>query len=147
MARPREPVDLIKAKGKKHLTKNEYETRKEQEVRVPFTDIEPPKYLTAAQKKKFKEIAEKLVAVGIMSELDVDCLAMYVMSHELYLSYTKIMMKLTKDVDIDGLKDIQIMQDKAFRQAQTSARDLGLTITSRCKLVVPPVTEDDDDEL
>ncbi len=147
MARPREPVDLIKAKGKKHLTKNEYETRKEQEVSVPFTDIEPPKYLTAAQKKKFKEIAEKLVAVGIMSELDVDCLAMYVMSHELYLSYTKIMMKLTKDADIDGLKDIQIMQDKAFRQAQTSARDLGLTITSRCKLVLPPVTEDDDDEL
>ena len=147
MARPREPIDLIKAKGKKHLTKNEYETRKEQEVSVPFTDIEPPKYLTAAQKKKFKEIAEKLLAVGIMSELDVDCLAMYVMSHELYLSYTKIMMKLTKDVDIDGLKDIQIMQDKAFRQAQTSARDLGLTITSRCKLVLPPVTEDDDDEL
>jgi hypothetical protein len=69
------------------------------------------------------------------------------MSHELYLSYTKIMMKLTKDADIDGLKDIQIMQDKAFRQAQTSARDLGLTITSRCKLVLPPVTEDDDDEL
>ena len=147
MARPREPIDLIKAKGKKHLTKNEYETRKEQEGSVPFTDIKPPTYLTAAQKKKFKEIAEKLVAVGIMSELDVDCLAMYVMSHELYLSYTKIMMELTKDADIDGLKDIQIMQDKAFRQAQTSARDLGLTITSRCKLVLPPVTEDDDDEL
>ena len=147
MARPREPIDLIKAKGKKHLTKNEYAERKEQEVNVPFTDIEPPKYLTAAQKKKFKEIAEKLVTVGIMTELDVDCLAMYVMSHDLYLSYTKMMMKLTKDDDINGLKDIQIMQDKAFRQAQTSARDLGLTITSRCKLVVPPVPEDDDDEL
>lgn len=28
MARPREPIDLVKAKGRKHLTKAEYEQRK-----------------------------------------------------------------------------------------------------------------------
>ena len=39
------------------------------------------------------------------------------------------------------------MQDKVFKQCQSSARDLGLTISSRCKLIVPKLEEDDDDEL
>lgn len=145
--RPKEPIDLLLSKGKSHLTKKEIADRKEEEIKVPFKDVEPPEYLTSDQKKKFTDIADKLLAIGIMTELDVDCLAMYVLSHDLYLSYTKQMMKLVKNEQIEGVKEIQIMQDKLFRQAQTSARDLGLTITSRCKLVVPPPQEDDDDEL
>jgi P27 family predicted phage terminase small subunit len=145
--RPKEPIDLLLSKGKSHLTKKEIADRKEEEIKVPFKDVEPPEYLTSDQKKKFTDIADKLLAIGIMTELDVDCLAMYVLSHSLYLSYTDIMMDCIRNDDINGLKDIQTMQDKAFRQAQTSARDLGLTITSRCKLVVPPPQEDDDDEL
>jgi P27 family predicted phage terminase small subunit len=145
--RPKEPIDLLLSKGKSHLTKKEIADRKEEEIKVPFKDVEPPVYLTEEQKEKFTDIADKLLAIGIMTELDVDCLAMYVLSHSLYLSYTDVMMNCIKNDNIDGLKDIQIMQDKAFRQAQTSARDLGLTITSRCKLVVPPPQEDDDDEL
>lgn len=147
MARPREPVDLIKAKGRKHLTKDEYEERKESELDVPFTDVQPPSYLKKKQKEKFMDIADKLLALGIMTELDVDCLAMYILSHDLYLSYTKTIAQLIKQNDIVGLKDIQNMQDKAFRQAQTAARDLGLTITSRCRIVIPTPPETDDDEL
>lgn len=145
--RPKEPIDLLLSKGKSHLTKKEIADRKDEEIKVPFKDVNPPAYLTSKQKEKFTDIARKLLAIGIITELDTDCLAMYVMSHELYLSYTKLMLKLTQIHDIDGLKEIQTMQDKAFRQAQTSARDLGLTITSRCKLVVPSPQEDDDDEL
>ncbi len=146
MARPREPVDLIKAKGRKHLTKDEYEERKESELDVPFVDVQPPSYLKKKQKEKFMDIADKLLALGIMTELDVDCLAMYILSHDLYLSYTKTIAQLIKKSDIAGLKDVQNMQDKAFRQAQTAARDLGLTITSRCRIVIPapPGTEDDE---
>lgn len=147
MARPREPVDLIKAKGRKHLTKDEYEERKETEVDVPFKDVQPPSYLKKKQREKFMDIAEKLLALGIMTELDVDCLAMYILSHDLYLSYTKTIAQLIKKNDIAGLKDVQNMQDKAFRQAQTAARDLGLTITSRCRIVIPTPPEADDDEL
>ena len=147
MARPREPVDLIKAKGRKHLTKDEYEERKESELDVPFTDVQPPSYLKKKQKEKFMDIADKLLALGIMTELDVDCLAMYILSHDLYLSYTKPIAQLIKQSDIAGLKDVQNMQDKAFRQAQTAARDLGLTITSRCRIVIPTPPETEDDEL
>lgn len=147
MARPREPVDLIKAKGRKHLTKDEYEERKESELDVPFKDVQPPSYLKKKQKEKFMDIADKLLALGIMTELDVDCLAMYILSHDIYLSYTKTIAQLIKQSDIAGLKDVQNMQDKAFRQAQTAARDLGLTITSRCRIVIPTPPETEDDEL
>lgn len=147
MARPREPVDLIKYKGRKHLTEDEYEERKESEVDVPFVDVQPPSYLKKKQKEKFMDIANKLLAIGIMTELDIDMLAMYILSHDLYLSYTKTIAQLIKINDIAGLKDVQNMQDKAFRQAHTAARALGLTITDRCRIVIPNPPDNDDDEL
>ena len=147
MARPREPVDLIKYKGRKHLTEDEYEERKDSEVDVPFVDVQPPSYLKKKQKEKFMDIADKLLAIGIMTELDVDMLAMYILSHDLYLSYTKTIAQLIKINDIAGLKDVQNMQDKAFRQAHTAARALGLTITDRCRIVIPNPPDNDDDEL
>ena len=145
--RPKEPIDLIVAKGRKHVGKQEYQDRKDSEVKVPFVDVKPPSYLDKKQKKKFKEIAKKLVEIGIMTELDVDCLSMYVISHNLYVMYTEAMVELIAAGDLAGLKDMQNMQDKAFRQAHTAARSLGLTITDRCKIVVPTPPDDDDDEL
>lgn len=146
--RPREPVDLILAKGRKHLSEQEYEDRKNSELQVPFTDVQPPDYLTEAQKEKFQDIADKLIQLGIMTELDIDCLARYVLSHDLYLEYNSKITQLLQLGDINELRAIQTMQDKAFKQAQSSARDLGLTITSRCKIVVPqPPSNEADDEL
>lgn len=143
MPKPREPIDLIIAKGKKHLTKAEIAERRAEEIDVPFRKIRPPKYLNASQKKKFREIAKKLSQIGIYTELDEDNLARYVISQELYLSYTEAINDLIEKGDLVMLKDIQQMQDKAYRQAQMCARDLGLTISSRCKLSIPKVEEDE----
>lgn len=139
MARPREPLALIQAKGKKHLTKEEIAERQAREVQVPFTDIKPPKYLNAKQKRVFKELAGKLLAIKIYTELDADALARYIIAQDLYIAYTESVNKLLADdeADLEDLKKVQGMQDKAFRQAQSSARDLGLTISSRCRLEVP----------
>lgn len=142
-----EPIDLIVAKGKKHLTKKEIEERRESEPKVPFTDVKPPTYLTKKQKKKFKDLAGKLLAIGIMTELDVDCLARYIISHDLYLAYTSTLGEVLEAGNFAALKDVQNMQDKAFRQAHTAAKSLGLTIVDRCKVAVPPPPDDDDDEL
>ena len=100
MARPREPVDLIKAKGKKHLTKSEYDERKEQELDVPFTDVKPPEYLTGEKSiEKFNRYAKMLLDIGIFTELDVDCLARYIMGEQLYLQYTKLLTRLVTQSD------------------------------------------------
>ncbi len=145
--RPREPINLIIAKGKKHLTKAEIEERRAKELKVPFTDVEPPSYLTAKQKKEFNEVAEKLLALEIFTELDVDSLARYVISKSLYLKYTKQLKRLLKDNDIPlkALETAQKLQDKAFRQCVTCANELGLTISSRAKIEIPTPADDDDE--
>lgn len=145
MPRHPEPTALIVAKGRTHLSPKDVEERQSRELKVPFTDVHAPEYLSAKQKVKFEDVAEKLLALEIMTELDVDCLARYVLAHDVYLAYTSQVTKQIKAGDIKALKEMQNLQDKAFRQAQSAARDLGLTITSRCRIVVPQAPEDDDD--
>ena len=145
--RPKKPAALLEAEGKSHMSKSELQDRKESELKVPFTDVTPPSYLSKAQKKKFKDIADKLLAIGIMTELDVDCLAMYVLAFDLYVSYTETLADMIETNDLEEMKSVQNLQDKAFRQAHTAARSLCLTITDRCRVTVPPPPSDDDDEL
>ena len=137
MARPREPIELIVAKGKKHISQAEIDQRRAEEIQVPFKEIKPPKYLNKKQKKTFKDLAGKLLTIKIYTELDADALARYIIAQDLYISYTEAINELIEKGNLVLLKEVQNMQDKAFRQAQSSARDLGLTISSRCKLVVP----------
>ena len=147
--RPREPIDLIKAKGRKHLGQREYEERKESELQVPFVDVVPPEYLTAKQKEKFNEIAGKLTALGIFTELDVDALGRYIISRDLYVEFTKQLKKKLQDKEADmrEISAAQAAQDKAFRQCVTSANELCLNVSSRAKLVIPPPLDGEDDEL
>jgi len=137
MARPREPINLVVAKGKKHLTKEEIEERQKSEIKVDLIDVKPPDYLPEQLKIEFEEYAEKLLHVGIMTELDEDCLARYLLARQLYLKYTS---KLTQSKIINNIEKsekIMKLQSKAFSQCQTCATSLGLTISSRCRLVVP----------
>ena len=141
MARPRQPIELVKAKGKKHLTKQEIESREKSELKVDLKDVSVPNYLPSKLKKEFIDVANKLLIVGVMTELDEDCLARYLLSKESYLQYTKMLKKATKENNIIEMEKIMTMQDKAFKQCRACANDLGLTIASRCKLVMPEVPE------
>lgn len=159
MARPREPVNLIIAKGKKHLTKAEIEARQKQEVTPCTDDLTPPSYLTAAEKKRFERLAIQLVKIKIMGETDVETLARYVSAQTLYEKATKDLRKLDKERpergDYDTRDDYLVMydiwakasetavktQDRYFKQAMAAARELGLTISSRCKLIAPEAAE------
>ena len=141
MARPRQPIELIEAKGKKHLTKAEIEARKEAELKVDLKDVKVPNYLPKKLIDEFNEIANKLLHIGIMTELDEDCLARYLLSKQSYLQYTDMLNKATKKNNIQEMEKLMTMQDKAFKQTRAAATDLGLTIASRCKLVMPETKE------
>lgn len=178
--RPREPVDLLVAKGKKHLSKDEIEQRKNEEVDVPFVDVKPPKYLKGKKRiNEFNHYAAMLVKIGIFTELDVDVLAKYIIAKELYISYTNELEKvISKKVVLskwDALEEITFrgeadaivlrdllerilrrqkgddatvlmnLQDKAFKQCLACAKELGLSISSRCKLIIPQPPEDDEE--
>ena len=74
MAGQRQPIELVIAKGRKHLTKSEIEQRKSTEVKAPADNIKPPSNLNKEQKKEFKKISKQLIELEIMSNLDCDSL-------------------------------------------------------------------------
>ena len=151
MARPRQPVDLIKAKGLKNLTKAEYIERKDSEVMVSCDRIKPPQFLTKNEKKQFEMIAKELIEIGIMSNLDCDILARYIKAEKEYLKLTKELEKIKFKVEKEKgeaeqeeqyekqcekyavLVKAQSLQLKACNEM---AREMWLNISSKCKLVV-----------
>lgn len=141
MARPRQPIALVQAKGKKHLTKAEIEAREKSEIKVDFKDVKPPSYLPPNLIDEFNDIANKLLHIGIMTELDEDVLAMHLLSKQSYLQYTSMLSKAVRNNKISEMEKLMSLQDKAFKQAMTTANALGLTITGRCKLVMPQVEQ------
>lgn len=155
--RRKQPIDLIAAKGRKHLTFEEYDTRKSQEVVAPSDNIKAPSFLTKNEAKKFDEIATILKDIGIMTNLDCDVLGMYIQSYTQYEKVTKqinkIKFKASKKLDIDADEQIDEQMDKfgylsklqiRYLKACTEcAKELGLTISSRCKLVMPKSNDEE----
>lgn len=142
MAGAREPTALVIAKGKKHLSQSEIEARQASEVKPPKPKrVSPPKWLPSSCQKDFRAIAKQLLELGIFCKLDADVLGRYLIAHQLYLQATKEVIARMRDefVDIEAVSDWTSVQDKYFKQCETCARALGLSVSSRCKLVVPIV--------
>ena len=151
MARPREPIDLIAAKGRKHLTKEEYNERKKAEVTASADNIKPPDFLSKKEREKFEEIAKQLTDLKIMSNLDCDILARYIRADTEYIKITKQLEKIKFIPDRKSMagEDAQLteqyakynylskIQNRAMKACNENARELGLTISSRCRLVMP----------
>lgn len=137
MAGQRLPLELVQARGSKHLTKAEIQDRQEREIK-PITDnIIAPAYLTKTQKTEFYKISEQLEKLNIMGETDVDALARYITSRNMYENAVKQMRKKEVKNNPHLYEKWLKIQDKLFKQCRASANDLGLSISSRCKLVVP----------
>lgn len=149
--RRKEPVDLILAKGKSHhLTEEEIEKRRSEEVKAKSDCILIPDFVPAYLHERFLFLSEQLQDIGIMSNLDVDSLGRYVLyQHEWERAveglqqiapYKKDGRRLiANDVYYDMLKIVTNLQ-KSVKQ---EAGSMGLTISDRCKLVIPKVEKDD----
>lgn len=137
MAGQRLPLEVVQARGSKHLTKAEIEERENREIK-PITDnIIAPPYLTKKQKDEFNRIAEQLKKLKILGETDVDALARYIVANDFYVNAVKQMRKPEVKNDPHKFEAWAKIQERYFKQCRSSANDLGLSISSRCKLVVP----------
>lgn len=149
--RKRQPLSVIQGKGRSnHITKSEARERKKQEEWAKGFDdkIEPPKYLLASQKKEFTRIADELLRLEIFSNLDVDALARYVDSKHEYEKVTRSLRKTRPTEDnIEMYSALRINRNTFYNECRAAASDLGLTITSRLKLVIPKVEEKEVSEL
>lgn len=138
MAGARQPTALVELKGKKHFTKAELEERKNAEVNADTDNIVPPDYLTEKQAGEFLALANELKRCEIMTNLDCDALARFVVARSDYADYVKLMRSIPKTVDnLQELKEADKLKRGAFLDCNTAAKELGMTISSRCKLVIP----------
>ena len=142
MAGAREPIELVIAKGKKNLTKAEIEARRNSEIKPITDDIIAPGYLTSAQKKEFEKLANQLLKLKIMGETDVDALARYIVAQDFYINAVKQLRKPEVKRDPYLFESWSKIQERYFKQCRSSANDLGLSISSRCKLVVPEAAKE-----
>lgn len=145
MPRKKEPIDLIIAKGASHLTKAQIESRRQSELSAPCGNVVAPSFLTAKEKKRFNELAEQLSKIGnggIIADIDAGALARYVEAESMYEKLTR---KLRKEMQAktfsDNIAAMLTAQDKLFKQCRAAASDLGLCITSRCRIVIPKVSD------
>lgn len=148
MPGPRQPTDLVVAKGRKHLSKAEEVGRRAKEVRIssPKT-ARPPKWLPEELKKDFRALGKRLIAVGLYTDLDADTLGRYLAAHQQWLKATEEAGKALEAEDVEAAKEWSAIQDRYFKQARGCAGDMGLTVTSRCRLVLPQVRPQASEEI
>lgn len=138
MPGPRQPTDLIVARGRKHLSQTEEAERRSLEASVARAKTaKPPKWLPEFLKKDFRTLGKRLIAAGIYTDLDGDALGRYLVAQH---QWTAAMWKAEDALSQEDLEQADAwgrVQERYFKQARSSANDLGLTVTSRCRLVVP----------
>lgn len=142
MPRPRQPTDTLK----KHISKAEAAERRAQEFSVPKAEkATPPKWLgrgfpddvSKALKAEFRMIGKQLIDVGLYTDLDADTLAHYVVArHQWELATVQAEIALAGK--FSGASDAWgKVQARYFADARKCAGELGLTLSARCKLIVP----------
>lgn len=145
MPRKRQPVAALRANGSRHYSKAELEEREARELKVPPGGYpEPPAYLTQSLADKFRKLAPILTNMGILTHLDTDGLARYLIAEQNYLRATN---RLTAAMNTGNTAEADkwsAIQDRFFRQCRAAGSDLGLTVTGRCSLELPPGYEDEE---
>ncbi|MET0017881.1 phage terminase small subunit P27 family [Oscillibacter sp.] len=140
MAGKRQPTDLVKQKGKKHLGKAEEDARRDREVHVPPPDAAmPPRWLAKKFHQEFREIGEILRSAGLYAEIDRDVLAQYFVARERWQRADKLASSAIRDKDEKLAKEWTTVQGTYFKQARQCAEVMGLSVTSRCRIVVPEI--------
>ncbi len=134
----RQPTAVVEAAGKKHLSRAEADERRDREVRVPPPEqAVPPKWLPKRFHKEFHEIGELLLSAGLYAELDRDVLAQYFLARDRWLRADKKAAAAIRANDEKLARDWTGVQGVYFRQARQCAEAMGLSVTSRCRIVVP----------
>ena len=113
--------------------------------------------------KGIQKNGERTGAIDLISNLDVEALARLVIAQEKYREVTETIAKQPLMVTVaydTGKKDAEgnpimaehevvnsqverlaIIQDRYFKQCRQGAADFGLTVSSRCRLIIPKAPE------
>lgn len=147
MSGRRQPTDVVKANGRKHLSQAEEAERRAGEVRLPRPKkLKAPDWLPEYLKPEFKALAKQLLAADMgIAQLDADSLGQYIIARRQYVAASRQVQDFLDQEKVEEAAGWSSLQEKYFKQARACAGDMGLTLSSRCKLVVPRGGEEDPD--
>lgn len=138
MGRRRKSVAELQASGSRHYSKAQLEEREAVEIKPPpAKTVEPPYYLPPSLVAKFRQLAPVLIRMGVLTSVDGDCLARYLIAESNYLRATQRLttaMNAGNTVEADKWSAIQ---DRFFKQCRAAGGDLGLTVSGRGRLELP----------
>jgi P27 family predicted phage terminase small subunit len=147
MGRRAKPVDLMLIQGTKHLTKKEIEARREAEAKLkPKADkIKPPNWLDKEAKKEFKRIADELMELDLLTNVDINALAAYCDAYSDYIKCTQIIQQeglmveyTNKAAETNKVPHPLLTKKKQLHEQMRSlAAEFGLTPSARAKLSIP----------
>lgn len=153
MGRPKKSIDVILAEGKSHYDKETIERRKEEEAAIRPSDnkTECPDWLAdKVARKEYRRIAKELNNINLLTNLDITTLAQYCLAYANFLKATEelidrpLVIEQTNKSGFTNLVENPLIriQLKYSDEMKKHATQMGLTISSRLKLVVPKPLED-----
>lgn len=134
-----------------HRSKKDLKERKEQEnkMRGNCDKVFSPSWLDETAKLEFRRVSEELIALNIISNIDVTILAIYCDAYSNYVQLTQAIQangSIQYYTNVKGEENkvvsAEVMaQQKYIDTIMKCAGKLGLSISDRLKLVVPEKTE------
>ena len=146
MSGPRRPMSVNLASGSKHWTKDEVEQRQTQEAQVPKpVKLTCPGWLCPEAKKLFRGYAKELLGSTLpVSRLDTGTLARLCDAEALYAKAAEAR-DAAFGTDDEGFVFWLKTTTTCEKIARGAANDLGCTISSRCRMVVPKAETDEEE--
>ena len=141
MAGARQSAAMLELNGTAHMSRAELDARRDSEVHVAVPDrAEPPKWLARKHHGEYRRIGEILLAAGLYCELDADVLGQYFVAFDQWLNASRKLNAAMRSKAEDAGEAAKLwsgIQKTAFSQARQCADSMGLSVTSRCRIVVP----------
>lgn len=139
MPGPRQRLAVLEAGGRKHLSKAEKAQRAAQEVDLPKPKtMRVPKWLPEYLRADFRALAKELLSADMgAAQLDRDTVGRYIVAQHQFTAACRQVQDALDQQDPELAGKWTRIQEAYFKQARSCANDLGMTITSRCRLVVP----------
>lgn len=132
MAQINFPSKFAEEHGGKNWTKAELKEKRETEVVVDDSHIEPSSFLPEELHEKFYWFVSEFKEFGILGNVDSDALSRYIMANNNYWKVNEALEDL--DVTDEKYNSLTLIQNRYFNQAHNLAKELGLTMVSRTKL-------------
>lgn len=144
------PIELLLVKGKKNLTKQEIDARRKAENKIrPNADkVRPPAWLSPEAKREFKKLAVELQQTELITNVDVNQLAIYCRAYARYVELQNGTIEENEEGEEIRLYDEKQI-DILFKQLKAMSAEFGFTPSSRAKIAIPkePEKEKTPDEI